>query len=257
MFYREVAPAADLLRFVMSFWEFRGPETAPASIFHDVFPDGCVSLYYYRNHRSGFASAGVAPLQTTSSTRIVNAGDVFWGMRIAPPSCAAILRGDPRNTDLGSLDLNHLISGLTQSMENAASLEDAIEIFGARLNEVAGEDLVPDEVVADALALINEMNGEIKVSDLATILKISPRQLQRRFRAAAGVSPKQFSRIRRLRATAAILLYKNNVSWADRAAEMGFADQAHMANEFSTVTKSSPRVFAEKLRSIEHGKLIK
>jgi AraC-like DNA-binding protein len=47
------------------------------------------------------------------------------------------------------------------------------------------------------------------------------------------------------------------MNWASRAAEMGFADQAHLTHEFSMLTGRSPNSFAEKVKRIEHGELIK
>lgn len=105
--------------------------------------------------------------------------------------------------------------------------------------------------------MIEETNGEIKISALAEKLNLSPRQLERRFKKSSGLPPKQFARTRRIRAAAIDLVENKKINWANRAAEMGFADQAHLTHEFVSVTKRSPNSFAEKVKEIEHGNLIK
>ncbi|HRH42035.1 MAG TPA: helix-turn-helix domain-containing protein, partial [Pyrinomonadaceae bacterium] len=89
------------------------------------------------------------------------------------------------------------------------------------------------------------------------LLNLSTRQLERRFKASSGLSPKQFARTRRIRATAVDLVENNKQNWANRAAEIGFADQAHLTREFVSVTKRSPNSFAEKVKQIKHGNLVK
>ena len=99
--------------------------------------------------------------------------------------------------------------------------------------------------------------GEIRIDQLSASLGLSTRQFQRRFKASSGLSPKQFLRTRRIRATAVDLVENRDQNWAARAAELGFADQAHLTHEFVSLTNRSPSSFAETLRDISHGDLIK
>jgi len=125
------------------------------------------------------------------------------------------------------------------------------------MSELAASAIEHDPMVAEAVRFIEHDSGEIRISELARRLDVSTRQLQRRFKSSTGLSPKQFARIRRIRATAIVLVENDRVSWADRAADMGFADQSHMTHEFKSVTKRSPNSFAEKIGKIDHGDLVK
>jgi transcriptional regulator GlxA family with amidase domain len=58
-------------------------------------------------------------------------------------------------------------------------------------------------------------------------------------------------------AAAVSLVEETEMNWANRAAAMGFADQAHLTHEFSTLTGRSPNSFAERVKKIEYGKLVK
>ena len=82
---------------------------------------------------------------------------------------------------------------------------------------------------------------------------LGERQLQRRFREAVGLTPKQFARIRRMRETAAGMLRPDARGWAGVAADFGYADQSHLIHEFSQLTGLTPVAFEDRLRRIEHG----
>lgn len=259
MFYREIAPSNELRDLVVSFWEFRVPDEIASPIEHEIFPDGCVSLYYFRNLQRGIHAVGLTSLQTETIIRHVFAGDVFWGMRISPAACRGVLRIDPILLDEDHSHkpdkFSHLLSGLSEALQNVNNIDAAVSIFEDRLKRL--NDIAIDEKVSNAVRSIDEINGEVRIDQLAEKIGLSPRQLQRRFKKSSGLSPKRYARIRRIRATAAILVEADGVDWADRALEMGFSDQSHMAHEFKTVTKRSPNSFAKKLADIEHGDLVK
>ncbi len=259
MFYREIAPSTDLRNLILSFWEFRVPSGIASPIEHEIFPDGCVSLYYFRNLQRGINVVGLSSLQTETITRHVSAGDIFWGMRISPAACSSLLRVDPmaleENGPFQLEKFSHLLSGLSDALRAVESIDAAATVFETRVRHLT--DVAIDGSVATAVSIIDELNGELRIDQLAKDVGLSPRQLQRRFKKSSGLSPKQYARIRRIRATAAILVENADVHWADRALEMGFSDQSHMAHEFKAVTKRSPRSFAEKLAAIEHGDIIK
>ena len=258
MFYREIAPPPHLRDLIFSFWEFLGPEASSAPVVNDVFPDGCVSLFYFRNSITGLNHVGLTPLHLKTIARPISAGDIFWGMRISPAACASVLTTDPGamrvDQQYSPGQFPHLTAGVADLLENARSLEDAIPVFESRMEALSVEI---DDRLAAAVRAITDNDGEIKIEHLGRMVGLSTRHLQRLFKASSGMSPKQFARIRRIRAAASILVDGKPVNWADRALEMGFSDQSHLTNEFSSVTKSSPIAFARKIRSIKHGTILK
>lgn len=261
LFYRELAPPAALRHLVLSFWEFTVTSPTPAPIRHEVFPDGCISISFRKNAVIKFGGFSVNGLNSRSVVFDVYNGDIYWGMRLSPAAALAVLRTDPAGVtpmffrefagEFGIID-----DDLSKALWAAASLEDAAEIYGAR---IANFNIAPSDVdqkVQRAIELIEESGGEIRIADLAGELDLSIRQLERRFRKCAGLSPKQYARTRRFRSAAVILVGDDEVSWATRAAEKGFADQAHLTHEFSSLTGRSPTSFAEKVKEIDHGDLV-
>lgn len=261
MFYCESEPSADLGRYIFSFWEFSVPEDGDLQTSHEIFPDGCVSVFYYQNPRRAIYQAGISSLQLASIVKTVSAGDTFYGMRLSPAACAGLLGCDPATLDQDltrdSERFSHLTGELVARLKDVQGLEAAIKIFEGVIRDLIGVVAAPDKLVVDAVRIIEAQRGEIRVDALAAKLHFSQRQLQRRFKASSGLSPKQYARIRRLRATAVIVAENKNVNWAERAAEMGFSDQAHLTHEFTAVTNRSPISFADKIGKIRHGNLVK
>jgi AraC-like DNA-binding protein len=81
------------------------------------------------------------------------------------------------------------------------------------------------------------------IRDLASELHISDRNLRRAFATAVGVSPKQYARIARFRRAMAHASAAQE-RWANVAHIAGYADQAHLANEFRELAGVSPSAFA-------------
>jgi methylphosphotriester-DNA--protein-cysteine methyltransferase len=135
-------------------------------------------------------------------------------------------------------------------------LESAIEVFASllRARAIRPEDI--DIKVQAAVALIEQSAGEVRIAAIAAGVNLSLRQFERRFKRSGGLSPKQYARNRRLRAAAAVLAGHEKVNWAERAAAMGFGDQAHLAHEVSSITGNSPKALARKVKKIDHGTLV-
>ena len=261
MLYREIAPPNEISHLTLSFWEFVIEGSSAEQITHEVFPDGCVSLIYKRNPFLDIDALFIHGLSLEIFKTQVFAGDTFWGIRFMPSACAKILRCNPAKIQSHPLnDSNeffHLTDGILERLAACNNCDEAIEIYKSQLQKLNLTQKDADEKIAEAVRIIEENRGEIKISEVARTVKLSIRQLERRFKSAAGLSPKQFARTRRVRATAISLVEETNLNWASRAAEMGFTDQAHLTHELSQLTGRSPNSFAEKVKLIEHGDFVK
>ena len=261
MFYREINPSPEISHLVLSFWEFTAQDENPEPIIHEIFPDGCVSLFYYRNRNTDVTRIFIKDLSLETVKTEIFAGDVYWGMRLSPTACAKILRVNP--SAIQSQPLNesenflHLTGGLLEEFNDCQIFEEAVKVYETVVKSLQLTTAETDEKIAEAVRIIEENRGEVKISEIAEAVGLSLRQLERRFKKNSGLSPKQFARARRIRATAISLMEEPKMNWASRAAEMGFADQAHLTHEFSMLTGRSPNSFAEKVKRIEHGELIK
>ena len=94
-----------------------------------------------------------------------------------------------------------------------------------------------DPTICRAAACLRR-DPSMRVRRLALDLDVSERQLLRRFRSVLGLNPKQFARCARIEKVMAARAHGS--AWADIAYGCGFADQAHMINEFNAVLGAPP-----------------
>ncbi|HXS36177.1 MAG TPA: helix-turn-helix domain-containing protein [Flavipsychrobacter sp.] len=99
----------------------------------------------------------------------------------------------------------------------------------------------PDLQTLSAIEKIKSADGNIAISQLAKELYISQDAFEKKFRRLTGSSPKQFSRIVRLRN--AINKHSSEKALTDTALDAGYYDQAHFIKDFKTFTGQNPQQF--------------
>ncbi|MDP9794461.1 AraC-like DNA-binding protein [Catenuloplanes nepalensis] len=93
-----------------------------------------------------------------------------------------------------------------------------------------------EALLANEMAGLIDADHEIRtVEDAAGRLGVSVRTLQRLAARYVGLPPLAMIRRRRLQEAAARLRADPSVTLADMAADLGYSDHAHLANEFRTV----------------------
>ncbi len=241
-----------LLRpFVRCYWAFEGGAGVPEDAFK-VLPDGCMELIinmgdpYRRNglrQPDAFVVGqitAVIELQPTGVNR-------FFSIRFEPHGLRPFI-AMPVNelTDL-DVSLEHLWTDAAMWTDQWRAAPD----FG-------GQCAVADHFLTTCLArgisvetrLFKTvypmlMQPDRSVAQIAAMLGLSARQLQRRFRDHTGLTPKHFARIARLRRVLAYLRDDDRFeTLTDLAHDLGYSDQAHMNHDFKALTGLAPRRFA-------------
>jgi AraC-like DNA-binding protein len=159
------------------------------------------------------------------------------------PEAAARLMGErmqdfaDEKIELGNLfkasDLSLLEEMLMEAPDSAARF--------ARIQSFLLRNLhtrQPDPVVCRAAQSLRR-NPALRVRRLAAQLDVCERHLSRSFRAMFGASPKQFARVARIEKILA--MRQGGSAWADIAYACGFADQAHMINDFGAIVGEPPQ----------------
>jgi AraC-like DNA-binding protein len=250
MHYREIPPSPAAATVVASFWEFRVSSSIEAPLLHRIPIDGCVSLAVCKPAQGPERVVFVGPRCEALEVPVF-AGDHFLGVRFLPGcSQAAIGVSGLDWRDQAGLFVHPLSTQLLESLKGVESLELAVPAFEKHL-----QSGLPCRYVGRAVSSIVARRGSVLISDIADSLHISERHLLRRFREDVGLSPKQFARICRARAAAVDALHGEQ-TWGEIAAERGYADQAHLSNEFSQLFGLTPSEFEVRVLSdIEHGTL--
>jgi AraC-like DNA-binding protein len=111
----------------------------------------------------------------------------------------------------------------------------AVEAFTDWLTANAGAP-TEEALLANSMAeLIDGDPAVLKVEDAATQLHVSARTLQRLAQRYVGLPPSMMIRRRRLQEAAERLRTDPDTNLAAVAADLGYTDHAHLANEFRSV----------------------
>jgi len=95
------------------------------------------------------------------------------------------------------------------------------------------------------IAQLAETSRDVRrLSDLCELAGVGPRSLQRMFLHHAGVPPTWVIRRYRLLDAAEAVRDGRPVAWADVAARLGYADQAHLIRDFRAATGQTPAAYA-------------
>jgi len=99
---------------------------------------------------------------------------------------------------------------------------------------------------------LRETRGAVGVQELAVEVGWSRRHLTDRFTSEFGLAPKVAARVLRFEQAVARLRQRPGLRLADLAAELGYADQAHLTREWQAIAGCSPRQWiAEELPNVQ------
>lgn len=177
-----------------------------------------------------------------------------WGFGVMfTPAAGSLLLGDSVAAvtdtfiDLDTIPLLAGVSGELRSLMAGDPHESEAHAAGRRLIEDRLRPLLPLDAeselvnaIVDRVETDEAMRG---VGDLCEAFGLGERTLQRLLGRRIGLSPLWLIRRRRLR-EAADRLGQGVDSLAEVAAELGYADQAHLSRDFKTATGWTPGEFA-------------
>jgi AraC-like DNA-binding protein len=207
-----------------------------------LFPDGCVDLVW--NGRDLIASgpsdiAMIGRLQS-ETTNI--------GLRLHAGAAGAVLgvpawwlrRRTVRLRDVRSSTVVPIEAALTRAATNA----ERRLVLEAMIVQIAKRSL--NDAVREAVARLNDPTAQIRL--LAAHLSIGERELRRVFAENVGLSPKALQRVLRFNRLLKRLpeLAARHMSAASLAADLGYADQAHMSRECRRIAGESPLFLARR-----------
>src|SRR3954452_13479945 len=225
--YRELAPSRDLYSLVACRWvrEVPGEETRDSAL---ILPDGCVDLIW-RNDELILAGTDRAAWRTS-----IAPGERMLGLRLRPGVAGAVL-GMPASEVLDvHIRLEDLLGRWANELEERLAESNGDEEVFELLEKSVGtriEDGGPDPLVLAATRRLGFPGA--RVDQLAESLGISERQLRRRFHQSVGYGPKTLDRVLRFRRLVARAgaVASGESDLARVAADLGYADQAHMTRD--------------------------
>lgn len=106
-------------------------------------------------------------------------------------------------------------------------------------------DIQTDKLILEAIQLIYQSNGTIRIKELNKRLFISQSPFEKRFRKLVGTTPKKFASI--VRFNKILNNLNENKSLTEISYENNFFDQAHFIKEFKHFTGETPENFKRHL----------
>lgn len=233
--YREILPCAVLAGLVRCFWGgIAGAGDAPERI----IPDACADIIYRIDETAGCVlDAGFCGVSDVCGTGhdVMLPGHVVstFGIRFHLFGAYAFsddaLRGSLNAHEAPEIRFGRLDKALrTRMVELNGLAERAAYAQRVLLSLHQREDRLAEET-ADVLLLTR---GTATVCEMARMLFVSSRQLERMTGALWGVSPKKGCELIRYQALYQEICRGQCTDVQDAMARFGFADQAHLCREF-------------------------
>jgi AraC-like DNA-binding protein len=261
MQYHEYPPPPSLHAHVQCVW--RLCDSSPAGSPRAIFPDGRCELIVHlaKPPRCWDAIAGwhgqtraLFAAQRIVAVRLEASGPVDCvGVRLQPANSNAAWPGAAGRYRDRIVNLAALDASFARALAAAARrfVRSEPETLWKLLEKVIGLIGI-DERMAAAVRRIEVSGGRVRIDALARQSALSRRAFQMRFRAAVGLTAKEFARLTRLQTTLRALDHAE-ATVADVATESGFADQAHATRELRRVTGLTPARLRAALRRDRDG----
>lgn len=266
MEYNVYDPREELARQIRYHWSLDAGADDPKER-ERIFPDGCIELIFnygelFRKHEPDGSSflqpRGMIYGQIKSFIEVEPTGAVgLFSTRFNPAGLKPFIDFDVDYFTGRALTVAELWGddgiALEQAMIACADNEArkaTVEAFLLKRPESVAFDNRDVEYCVDALL---QSEGTVSIDKLADELEIGQRQLERKFVAAVGLSPKFLARIFRFQNTLQLIEKKEFVSFTNVAYDGGFYDQAHFIRDFKEFTGLNPKqYFSENLEMAKH-----
>ena len=220
--WTELAPKAGLGGVIEAAWI--GSTGWPRRL--RLIPDGCADLVWDGSRLAA------APARDQAAYGLLTANACNVGLRIRCGMAGAILGSPPSLSAWGAL-----ASDGEWRLRRARDPQRQVEV----LEQLVEHRLADRPIDLAVLTAVDEIRTGAPLERAAQAASLEPRELRRRFTSAVGLSPKRLQRVLRFERLRRRL---GQTSDADLAAELGYADQAHMIRECRAISGSTPRQLA-------------
>jgi AraC-like DNA-binding protein len=222
-----------------------------------VLPDGSVRLMFDFGEvpsAGSFTGPSMRVAGVSANPTVLQLSGRLEGVSVAlHPGAAGAVLGMPageienRAVSLDALwgaEAGLLIEKMAQTQDDAARVA---LLTAALQRRISGDASLNQQRAGHAAHLVSRAAGRLPLRQVAEAVNIGERRLQQLFFEHVGISFRAWSRLSRLHACLRLIRQRPGPAWADLAAEAGFYDQAHLANEFRALCGLSPTSF------VQHG----
>jgi AraC-like DNA-binding protein len=131
-------------------------------------------------------------------------------------------------------------NALREELLTAGSPTNVFRVLERELTARLERPLLLHPAIAHALAVRSSGWAHSRVADIQRDVGYSPKHFVALFRAAVGLTPKHYYRVKRFNAVVRRIAAKVDESLADLAASAGYSDQSHLTREFREFAGVTP-----------------
>lgn len=235
---------------------YRETLTMGETVTERVLPDGAVHLMFdFADSPSAGQAAGpcVRAIGASAAPTVLRLSGRMEGLSVAlhPGAAAAVLglpAGEIQGQDLPlqaiwGVQASMLIEQMAEAGRDAAR---AALLMAALQRRLARGATLHQQRARHAACLLADARQPLSLRQAAAAVNVGERRLQQLFFEHVGVSFRDWTRLSRLHACLRRVRQRPAPAWADVAADVGFYDQAHLANEFRALCGLSPTQFLQR-----------
>lgn len=257
MNYQTYQPHPDLESLVKCYWTLE----VLASVDHRrqrIVPDGCLEMAFilgddikrYTSEDEYVIQPRAMVLgQITEAFFIEPTGYVeSFAVRFYPYGLANFLSTPIKKlanteTPLTALFGEEPANTLAQKVINAADTEARIAVIEDFLFKKLSDQVSIDHIVKATIDTMLSTGGTISIAEMLEHEPSKRRQLERKFAAQVGISPKQLSKVIRLQSVLRMMLHQETERLSQIAYDSEYYDQAHFTRDFKEFTGMTPGEF--------------
>lgn len=247
--YREVTPCAALAPYIRCFWGSDYPLPDRPGVREGlVIPDTCMDIIFhidYANNRIGsvFCTLDEHSYRTPAGSTSGGLSATFAIRFYAWTACLFAedsLRGSANGRYPAEAFFRQIESALLPRLFGQPTLAEKVRTAESVLMSALRPERA-DATMLNAIHHLLKTSGRARITEVSAALALSPRQLERRFDAAMGLSPKAFASLVRYQLLWQEMVYAPRFDPLDAVARFGYADQAHLLHDFRRRHLMSPK----------------
>jgi AraC-like DNA-binding protein len=234
--YIEIKPIGAFSKYFNAFW-YSENLTSTEKV-QKILPDGCSDIIIplsVENNDPVFVG-----YMTKSINATINPGEKVFGLRFNPGYSYTVIRDNMSQFTDKTIELSAINNINFSSLQNDFQENGKINFFILEyiLNKIIKPPL-KESYIFPALKLIKNNPSFLKIEELANLLNVSRRFLEKEFKKYIGITPKKFIQIERFKKT----LKATNQKLSALALEHGYYDQAHFIKKFKEFSGDTPTNF--------------
>ncbi|QYJ67431.1 AraC family transcriptional regulator [Flavobacterium litorale] len=267
MEYNVYTPCKELAKQIKLYWTLESKDTDALHERERVFPDGCIELIFnYGDRFRKYDTENTFHIQPSSFIHgqlktyfeLQATGKVgIFSVRFHPAGLQPFISFNVDSFTNTTLTVNEVWGQdgetLATKVLNCCTHEERIktlENFLINKKQLLKINTSPVEYCVNKII---DTIGAVSTESLSVELNISKRQLERRFIATVGISPKLLARIVRFQHILQLIESETFKSFTTVAYEGGFYDQAHFIKDFKDFTGLNPKqYFSENLEMVKY-----